>query len=824
MTDEILDHAGFAQDFEQADRFLQLLGRNGDVRLRAFPHKHTPAGIKKKIGARKFGHDLEAILASQAQGRGIYLVVNRGGDDADSITHCLAYFAEFDGIPEADQLRRVQDSNLPEPSAIVRTGGASLHFYWILSEPIVDKGAWQQDMKRLAAHLGSDPSINDPCRVMRLPGCLYMGPDQQPAARVELIHESDARFTRDQIVSCLPDHTPSAAPPPPSPGPALAPTGTAMPLLEFISKNSKELVESGSAPGSNNDDGLRLPHDLIGTANWIIQQGCTPEPTARALFEQYVAKSATNYGPGFDHDAAWRRFDGAKDNPTPSTPEPKLQDRLAYHLRKDQGTEQQQRPPQTTSSTSPLADLDDDDDIDDDSGLSLAEQLGLSRRLAENRSLFTLEGLLPPDLAQALEIVHAPLPTDPLAAALALLAGYSGLLKLGTNISSSVSHNVPANLFLALVAPSGVAKTSVKRALVADPAVEVRRDAAREHDRAMLAWEEENKGKKKDDRTLPPRPVFPHLSDYTPAALSIQLMLDEARGLGQLITVDELSGLLHSIEADTKRGSGDGTGFTSVRVDAPPRTYEACHLSVYGNVQPDVLRSLINGDDATGTFARFLFCRVPLVPLQLDDDDPTPEALRAFQHAQQLLADYASRLYRLPPRTYSLSKQARADFHSWFRRYQTRALAPGVSNVISSLLGKSAAHALRIAGLLHILKVAAGSLTSHALISTDTMTTAMAVVDQLIDETTAFHEAPETDTAILVRHIHQTSLDLDRPITRQDARAKGTRTIRLLCSATAFSDAINQLAELGYGVIQSRPRSSSGRPKAHSYRATKPMP
>jgi len=48
------------------------------------------------------------------------------------------------------------------------------------------------------------------------------------------------------------------------------------------------------------------------------------------------------------------------------------------------------------------------------------------------RDAFTFRGLLPEKLADALELIQEPLPTDPLSAVGTLLCGYSGLLKLGS--------------------------------------------------------------------------------------------------------------------------------------------------------------------------------------------------------------------------------------------------------------------------------------------------------------------------------------------------------------------------------------------------------
>ena len=117
-------------DLETSKRFLDLLGKNGDARFRAFPHKHTPPETKNRLGARKFGGNGAGadVIKAQEDGLGVYLVSNKGGDNKASIKECIAYFAEFDGAAEADQLQRVQRSGLPEPSIINRTGGGSLHF------------------------------------------------------------------------------------------------------------------------------------------------------------------------------------------------------------------------------------------------------------------------------------------------------------------------------------------------------------------------------------------------------------------------------------------------------------------------------------------------------------------------------------------------------------------------------------------------------------------------------------------------------------------------------------------------------------------------
>jgi len=335
---------GAVFDWGQAERFLALLGKNKkDARLRAIPHKETDEEVKKRLRVHKFQWDRSEAERYQRDGLGIYLVINNGGDTKASITSCVAYFAEFDGVSEDDQFKKVNDSGLPEPSIVVRTGGGSLHFYWLLDQPFEDPEQWQKDTKRLIAHLGSDKSVNDPSRVMRLPGCSYMGPDQKPRAHVEIVSSTEARYSREEILACLPPESIdapllAAAPTTPTAPPATAPGRISMPLDEFISKKHKDLIETGSAKGCNNDEGMELSLDLVGTEGWLISNGATPDPSARVLFEAYLGRSAANYGKGFDRKAAWARFEGAEGkNPSPSTPVDKLEARLSYYRRQAPG-------------------------------------------------------------------------------------------------------------------------------------------------------------------------------------------------------------------------------------------------------------------------------------------------------------------------------------------------------------------------------------------------------------------------------------------------------------------------------------------------------
>ncbi|MFN7897679.1 MAG: hypothetical protein ACK5Q6_16285, partial [Cyanobacteriota bacterium] len=72
-------------DRAAAQQFLSLLGKDpASARLRAFPHRANPS--KAVIAARKGPFDLAVAEQWQREGRGLYLVINDGGDRKNEIT------------------------------------------------------------------------------------------------------------------------------------------------------------------------------------------------------------------------------------------------------------------------------------------------------------------------------------------------------------------------------------------------------------------------------------------------------------------------------------------------------------------------------------------------------------------------------------------------------------------------------------------------------------------------------------------------------------------------------------------------------------------
>jgi predicted P-loop ATPase len=279
------------------------------------------------------------ITAGRAQAIGVQAGPASGG----------LLFVDHDGISATAQLERLGIPLRSLPKSWAMTSGRDGRFQIIYSVP---EQFWPALRNRRYWHTGDpDPETGKPTKVVGPDGKAEQidlrwarhysvvaghhpettgyrwltgrGPGEQelvdaPTALIELLLDQPEPDP-------LPLFTPEAVPP-------LGP-GEPLPLLDFISRASRALIESGGTPGSWNDDQLRLALDLRGTEQWIRTQGHQPDITASQAFALHI-KAASGKATDFDERKAWRRFDGADGRtPRPSTPEDKLQERLRYHTR-----------------------------------------------------------------------------------------------------------------------------------------------------------------------------------------------------------------------------------------------------------------------------------------------------------------------------------------------------------------------------------------------------------------------------------------------------------------------------------------------------------
>jgi hypothetical protein len=206
-----------------AERFLQLLGKDPRktwfCTLKPVPGKGSLPNVRRG-GPDLHGFDAVALAADNQADEAVYF---RTGDsdqatgknkktgkptgcvcDVD-ITQCRAVFVEWDNRPIEWQMQAWQHLGLPEPTAMVSTGGKSIHCYWRLIQPMAP-AEWRVLQRRLIEYAGGDKACKNPSRLMRLPGFHYVDKSSgEVTDRVaELIHQSDVTYSAAEIEACLP--------------------------------------------------------------------------------------------------------------------------------------------------------------------------------------------------------------------------------------------------------------------------------------------------------------------------------------------------------------------------------------------------------------------------------------------------------------------------------------------------------------------------------------------------------------------------------------------------------------------------------------------
>lgn len=111
----------------------------------------------------------QAIEKHNRSGYGIYFVINKGGTDDKSITNVVAGYFEVDDLSIADQWKLIDSFGLT-PSFVVETG-KSLHTYFSFKSNTMTSEEWKEQVQKpFIMAMNSDPSIQNPSRVMRLAG------------------------------------------------------------------------------------------------------------------------------------------------------------------------------------------------------------------------------------------------------------------------------------------------------------------------------------------------------------------------------------------------------------------------------------------------------------------------------------------------------------------------------------------------------------------------------------------------------------------------------------------------------------------------------
>ncbi|EJT6170999.1 phage/plasmid primase, P4 family [Clostridium perfringens] len=162
-------------DLREARRFLECFckGEGSEnscrrINIRIFSDKKG-TGFKGKnlsFNINDFQSKSKVLMAHNEVNRGIFFVVNSGGNSDRKINKINAQFFECDTLSLEEQMENISKFPL-EPSIIVQTK-KSLHVYFLIKNGKVEK--FRDIQKKLAKHFNGDGSCINESRVMRVPG------------------------------------------------------------------------------------------------------------------------------------------------------------------------------------------------------------------------------------------------------------------------------------------------------------------------------------------------------------------------------------------------------------------------------------------------------------------------------------------------------------------------------------------------------------------------------------------------------------------------------------------------------------------------------
>lgn len=182
----------------QTTAFLKALDRQADTfAFRVLP-EGAGNGVKPSNFTGRIADLWPKLEQANKQGGGVFVTINQGGRRANEITRVRAVFADTDGAP-LDPIKAAL-----EPHIIVESSPKKWHVYWLVAPDFpLDQFAAVQ--AAIAAKFGTDPSIKDLPRIMRVPGFLHQKREPYLCQFVGL-NSKLPRYRLDEIVTGLDLH------------------------------------------------------------------------------------------------------------------------------------------------------------------------------------------------------------------------------------------------------------------------------------------------------------------------------------------------------------------------------------------------------------------------------------------------------------------------------------------------------------------------------------------------------------------------------------------------------------------------------------------
>jgi len=172
-----------------------------DVHIRVFDDRKagTFKGTKLVSEMGKVDGIVDTLHKHNVQNRGIFFVINSGGDNDAEINRINAVFVENDSLSIDEQIAKLESFSLP-PSLMVRTA-KSVHAYWLVKDVPVNN--FRRIQKKLIAQFDGDPVCVNESRVLRLPGFNHCKGEPVMVECIKFAPE--LRYTQSELEAALPN-------------------------------------------------------------------------------------------------------------------------------------------------------------------------------------------------------------------------------------------------------------------------------------------------------------------------------------------------------------------------------------------------------------------------------------------------------------------------------------------------------------------------------------------------------------------------------------------------------------------------------------------
>lgn len=187
-------------NLRQSMKMLNLLSMEGNFTFQYFCERKDCKTTPSTLYGSFYEHK-NVLRTLNEKGAGVFICVNETKGKirrATNIVRVRALFADFD-TPNPNRVKELLALVIP-PSLIVESSPDKHHAYWILNP---DENLPLQEFKplqqTLASHLGSDPSVCDLPRVLRLAGFIH----QKGEAFTSLIRHIGSKYTAQQLIEWI---------------------------------------------------------------------------------------------------------------------------------------------------------------------------------------------------------------------------------------------------------------------------------------------------------------------------------------------------------------------------------------------------------------------------------------------------------------------------------------------------------------------------------------------------------------------------------------------------------------------------------------------